>query len=82
MCIEQCHFTVLSTVCVCNQGKPASRKHGNSMTLKLSFTTKLTTSLLFITLCCSLSLSHTRTRYSYDIFIVIFAVPSMLQKPL
>ena len=34
MCIEQCHFTVISTVCVCNQGKLASRNHGNSVTLK------------------------------------------------
>lgn len=74
MCIEQCHFTVISTVCVCNQGKPASRNHGNSVTLKLSFTAKLTTSLLFITLCCQLYLSHTQphTHYGYTIFIVIF----------
>lgn len=74
MCIEQCHFTVISTVCVCNQGEPASRNHGDSVTLKLSFTAKLTTSLLFITLCCQLYLSHTQphTHYGYTIFIVIF----------
>lgn len=58
----------------CNQGKPASRNHGDSVTLKLSFTAKLTTSLLFITLCCQLYLSHTQphTHYGYTIFIVIF----------
>lgn len=74
MCIEQCHFTVISTVCVCNQGEPASRNHGDSVTLKLSFTAKRTTSLLFITLCCQLYLSHTQphTHYGYTIFIVIF----------